>query len=96
MDPAKYYQSQQKNYAKNPPTEGLPSLPSETSGPMTPSIGTPLFPYAATGSIQYAQKFFYSFNSTHNATLLASCTSVYGEPTRGTVRTTNIPCLYIL
>ena len=48
-----------------------------------PPVGTPEFPYAASGPIQYAQKFFYSFNSTHNATLVASCTSVFGEPTRG-------------
>lgn len=48
-------------------------------------VGTPLFPYAATGPMQYAKPFFFSFNSTHNATLVESCTSVFGEPTRGKV-----------
>lgn len=50
-----------------------------------PASGTAEFPYAATGPIQYAQRFFYSFNNTHNATLVASCTSVWGEPTRALV-----------
>jgi len=47
-----------------------------------PPVGTPEFPYAATGVMQYAKPFFYSFNTTHNATLVETCTSVYGEPTR--------------
>ncbi|RYY89740.1 hypothetical protein EON63_00150 [archaeon] len=45
--------------------------------------GTPIVPYAATGLRQYAQKFIYSFNSTHNGFLYEYCTSVFGEPTRG-------------
>lgn len=47
--------------------------------------GTPMFPYAATGSMQYAKPFIYEFNETHNATLFEYCTSVFGEPTRGKV-----------
>lgn len=47
--------------------------------------GTPIFPYAATGVMQYAKPFIYPFNATHNATLVASCMSVFGEPTRGRV-----------
>ncbi len=46
-------------------------------------MGTAEYPYAATGSMQYAKPFFYSFNSSHNATLVESCTRVFGEPTRG-------------
>ena len=47
------------------------------------AVGTAIFPYAATGPMQYARRFFYSFNSSHNGTLLEWCTSVFGEPTRG-------------
>jgi len=45
--------------------------------------GSPLPPFAATGLMQYAQSFSYSFNDTHNATLYERCTSVFAEPTRG-------------
>lgn len=45
--------------------------------------GTPIFPYAATGVMQYAKPFSFPYNATHNATLVASCMSVFGEPTRG-------------
>ena len=48
------------------------------------AVGTPMYPYAATGPMQYAKPFVYSFNSTHNATLYEHCTSVFGEPTRHT------------
>jgi hypothetical protein len=48
-----------------------------------PPAGTPEFPYAATGPIQYAQKFVYTFNATHSGVLYSRCTSVFGEPTRG-------------
>jgi hypothetical protein len=47
-----------------------------------PAVGTAMYPYAATGTMQYAKNFSYSFNASHNSTLLESCTSVYGEPTR--------------
>lgn len=47
--------------------------------------GTPIFPYAATGVMQYAKPFFYSFNNSHNATLYERCTSTFAEPTRGKV-----------
>jgi hypothetical protein len=50
-----------------------------------PTAGTPEFPYAATGPIQYARKFVYTWNATHNGTIVESCTSVKGEPTRGKV-----------
>ena len=49
--------------------------------------GTPMFPYAATGPMQYVKPFTYSFNSTHNGTLYEECTSVFGEPTRHTTPT---------
>ena len=52
-------------------------------GQMSPD-GTPEFPYAATGPMQYARNFQYQFNSTYNATLVESCTSVFVIPTRGT------------
>lgn len=45
--------------------------------------GTPIAPYAATGTMQYVKEFTYVFNSTHSATVKESCTSVYAEPTRG-------------
>ena len=47
--------------------------------------GTPMFPYAATGTMQYAKPYIYSFNGSHNATLYEYCTSVFAEPTRGKV-----------
>lgn len=49
------------------------------------SVQSPIFPYAATGPMQYARPFIYPFNETHNATLLESCTSVWAEPTRNMV-----------
>jgi hypothetical protein len=49
----------------------------------TADVGTPIFPFAATGLMQYAKPFTYSFNSTHNATLYERCTSTFAEPTRG-------------
>ncbi len=48
-----------------------------------PVDGTPLFPRAATGPMQYAKPFQHTFNRTHNATLYERCTSVVAEPTRG-------------
>jgi hypothetical protein len=50
-----------------------------------PAIGTPEFPYSATGPIQYAQQFVYTFNETHTGLLFSRCTSVFGEPTRGMI-----------
>lgn len=51
--------------------------------PDVAASGTPIAPYAATGTMQYVKEFTYSFNSTHSATVKESCTSVYAEPTRG-------------
>ena len=50
-----------------------------------PQKGRPMFPYAATGPMQYVKPFVYSFNSTHNGTFYEHCTSAYGEPTRGKI-----------
>lgn len=46
-------------------------------------VGTPIFPFAATGVMQYAKQFHYMLNATHNATLYQYCTSTVAEPTRG-------------
>lgn len=54
--------------------------PGFPSSHVTP--GTPLYPYAATGPRQWARSFVYRYNTSHNATLLQSCVSVRGEPTR--------------
>lgn len=48
-------------------------------------VGTPEFPYAATGPMQWARTFLYQYNETVTATLVERCTSVWGEPTRGFV-----------
>ena len=48
-------------------------------------VGSPLFPFAATGPMQYARPFVYQFNETYNATLMEKCTSVKAEPTRGKI-----------
>lgn len=44
-----------------------------------------MVPYAATGPMQWVKRFIYQFNSTFNGTVYEYCTSVYAEPTRGTV-----------
>lgn len=49
----------------------------------TAPIGTPIAPYAATGTMQYVKEFTYAFNETHDGVIKESCTSVYAEPTRG-------------
>lgn len=49
----------------------------------TPADGTPIYPYAASGPLQYAQVFIFPLNATHNVSLIASCMSVFAEPTRG-------------
>lgn len=51
----------------------------------TAAEGTPEFPFAATGLMQYAKPFQYSFNGSHNATLYERCTSTFADPTRGTL-----------
>ena len=50
-----------------------------------PEIGTPEFPYAASGPMQWARTFMYQFDSTTTVRLVERCTSVWGEPTRGFV-----------
>lgn len=47
--------------------------------------GESIFPYAATGPLQYARVLVYPFNATHNVTLVESCMSAVSEPTRGRV-----------
>lgn len=42
-----------------------------------------VFPFAATGVMQFAKPFIYTFNGTTNATLYERCTSTFAEPTRG-------------
>jgi hypothetical protein len=49
------------------------------------AAGTPIFPFAATGLMQYVRPFTYSFNSSLAVTLYERCTSVFAEPTRGMV-----------
>lgn len=48
-------------------------------------VGEPIFPYAATGPLQYARVLVYPYNATHNVTLVESCMSVEAEPTRGRI-----------
>ena len=50
-----------------------------------PPEGTAMFPFAASAPRQYVRPFIYQFNGTR-ASLLQRCTSVFGEPTRYTVR----------
>lgn len=63
-----------------------PSFPKSLVSP-----GTPLFPYAGSGPRQYARQFVYRYNGTHNATLVESCMSVKGEPTRGRAKDDGMP-----
>ena len=48
----------------------------------TPLLGTPEFPYAATGPMQWAKPFFYAFSAQQNYTLYEYCVSVVAETTR--------------
>lgn len=48
-----------------------------------PPEGTPMFPYAATGPMQYARPHIFDVDENTSATVYERCTSVYGEPTRG-------------
>lgn len=41
--------------------------------------GTPMVPYAATGPRQSVRPVVFAYNETHNATVFARCTSVFGE-----------------
>ncbi|CAM9803760.1 unnamed protein product, partial [Phaeothamnion confervicola] len=50
-----------------------------------PAAGEPVAPYAASALRQWVRPFQLALNATHNSTLLGRCTSVKGEPTRGTV-----------
>ncbi|CAM9574615.1 unnamed protein product, partial [Discosporangium mesarthrocarpum] len=49
------------------------------------TVGVPMPPRMATAPRQYVRPFVFQYNDTHNATLYEWCTSVAGEPTRGTV-----------
>jgi hypothetical protein len=51
----------------------------------TPANGTSLFPYSASGPMQYVRPFNFRLNSTFSLTVLESCTSVFSETTRGTL-----------
>lgn len=68
-----------------PSSSPTPNQPLGISNQNLAAVGTPEFPYAATGPMQYVRKFFYQFNGSHNGTLLEYCTSVFAEPTRGRV-----------
>lgn len=48
-------------------------------------VGTPIYPFAATGPMQYVRPIHYEFdqNSSRFVTLYERCTSVFLEPTRG-------------
>lgn len=54
-----------------------------TLSPVRPFNFTPLFPYSATGPLQFVRSFDYELNGTFYPSLLESCTSVFSEPTRG-------------
>eukprot|EP00602_Paraphysomonas_sp_CaronLab_P006179 CAMPEP_0185022774 /NCGR_PEP_ID=MMETSP1103-20130426/5476_1 /TAXON_ID=36769 /ORGANISM="Paraphysomonas bandaiensis, Strain Caron Lab Isolate" /LENGTH=939 /DNA_ID=CAMNT_0027554999 /DNA_START=122 /DNA_END=2940 /DNA_ORIENTATION=- len=62
--------------------KGEAPLPGEIDWEDMPPHGTPMAPYSASGPLQFVRSFSYSFNYTHNATLLESCTSVWSEPNR--------------
>ena len=51
----------------------------------TPANGTPLFPYSASGPLQYQRLFNYSINASAIVSVLEWCSTVFSEPTRGTV-----------
>ena len=82
-----YFTIKPKDFSLNPyytdPQDGSVDYNKRLNYQNKAPVGTPIFPYAATGPMQFAKPFQYSFNSTHNATLLEECTSVFGEPTRG-------------
>ena len=50
-----------------------------------PANGTPLFPFSASGPLQYQRLFTYSLNASYSLSLLEWCSTVFSEPTRGTV-----------
>ncbi len=49
------------------------------------AVGSPIYPYAATGLMQYVRPFKHVFNDSLTVTLYERCTSVFAEPTRGMV-----------
>jgi hypothetical protein len=57
-------------------------LPGELGYQNTAPHGTPIYPYSASGPLQFVKTFEYSFNYTHNATLFELCTSVWSVPNR--------------
>ena len=78
----------QEYYTPNPAYGGYYGIFAKgesLSGLETASLpdSTPVYPYAATGSLQYVQQFVFSFNTSHNATVDVRCTSVLAETTRG-------------
>jgi len=87
-DNGPYWDIKEKDFDKNPysinPKTGEKDYNTKLSWEDVAPHGTPKFPYAATGPMQYVKPFVYSFNSTHNGTLLEECTSAFGEPTRHT------------
>jgi hypothetical protein len=50
----------------------------------TPLNGTALYPYSASGPLQYVRPFLHPLNATYSLTLLEACTNVFSDPTRGT------------
>lgn len=50
-----------------------------------PPLGTPIYPYAATGLKQYVRPVPYIFNESLKVMIYEWCTSVFGEPTRNQI-----------
>eukprot|EP01042_Synura_sphagnicola_P033588 gene33588-43123_t len=50
-----------------------------------PADYTPIFPYAATGPLQYATPVIIGYNKSENITVYERCTSVFSETTRGQI-----------
>ena len=71
-------------------------LPGELHYQDTAPKGTPIYPYAASGPLQFVKAFTYSFNYTHNATLYELCTSVWAEPNRLAVRSDTYTYAFLL